>query len=72
MSTIATGLATGKVATPLLAAQAVSKAMQKVGMKTPTAVLLFLTSEFASNSASAVKAAAKLAGCTQVIGCSGD
>jgi small ligand-binding sensory domain FIST len=70
MSKVATGLATGKMATPALAAQAVSRAIEKGNIKTPTAVLLFLTSEFACNPEPAIKAAAKAAGCTQVVGCS--
>ena len=67
---IATGLATGKEATPELAKLAVSRAMEKAGITTPSAVLLFLTSEFAKNPEPAIKAAAKAAACTQVIGCS--
>jgi len=70
MSQVATGLASGHKAQPSLAADAVQAAMQKGGIEHPTAVLLFLTSEFAANPASAIKAAAKTAGCTQVIGCS--
>jgi small ligand-binding sensory domain FIST len=67
---IATGLAMGKEATPELAKLAVSRAMEKAGITTPSAVLLFLTSEFAKDPDPAIKAAAKAAACTQVIGCS--
>ena len=67
---VATGLATGAIAKPELAAQAVQAAMEKIGLKTPSSVLLFLTSEFAVNPQSAIKAAAKAASCTQIIGCS--
>ena len=67
---IATGLATGKEATPELAKLAVSRAMEKAGTTSPSAVLLLLTSEFAKNPEPAIRAAAKTAACTQVIGCS--
>jgi len=70
MKKIATGLASGTKANPSLAEQAVKAAMAKGNIRTPTAVLLFLTSEFAADPASAIQAAAKAAGCTQVIGCS--
>lgn len=70
MKKVATGLASGTKAKPELAAAAVKAAMDKGAIKSPTAVLLFLTSEFAADPASAIKAAAKTAGCTQVIGCS--
>ncbi|MFW5440658.1 MAG: FIST C-terminal domain-containing protein [Methylophilaceae bacterium] len=70
MKKIATGLAYGSIAKPELAAKAVKNAMTKAAIKSPSAVLLFLTSEFASDPQSAIKAAAKAAGCTQVIGCS--
>lgn len=67
---VATGLATGTSAKPELAAQAVKAAMAKANILAPTSVLLFLTSEFAADPQSAIKAAAKAASCTQVIGCS--
>ncbi len=67
---VATGLASGGVAKPELAAQAVERAMKKSGIKSPTAVLLFLSAEFASDPESSIKAAAKAASCTQIIGCS--
>ncbi|MBC7755656.1 MAG: FIST C-terminal domain-containing protein [Bdellovibrio sp.] len=67
---VATGLAIGKSALPALAAQAVTMAMQKAGITQPSSVLLFLTSEFAADPQSAIKAAAKAASCTQIIGCS--
>jgi small ligand-binding sensory domain FIST len=67
---VATGLASGRIATPALAAQAVELAMQKSGIKFPSAVLLFLSAEFATDPESAIKAAAKAASCTQIIGCS--
>jgi len=67
---VATGLASGRKADAALAAQAVEKAMKKSGIKAPSAVLLFLSAEFAADPESAIKAAAKAASCTQVIGCS--
>ena len=67
---VATGLAIGKSALPELAAQAVEKAMEKAEITQPSSVLLFLTSEFAADPQSAIKAAAKAASCTQIIGCS--
>lgn len=70
MRKVATGLASGRIANPELAAQAVRNAIEKAEIKTPTAVLLFLTSEFAAGPESAIKAAAKAASCTQIIGCS--
>lgn len=67
---VATGLAIGDSAKPELAAQAVESAMQKANIHAPSSVLLFLTSEFAADPQSAIKAAARAASCTQVIGCS--
>ena len=67
---VATGLAIGKTASPELAAKAVESAMAKANIHAPSSVLLFLTSEFASDPQSAIKAAAKAASCTQIIGCS--
>lgn len=67
---VATGLAIGKSALPKLAAQAVEMAMEKAEITQPSSVLLFLTSEFAADPQSAIKAAAKAASCTQIIGCS--
>lgn len=67
---VATGLAIGNKALPELAAQAVLAAMEKAQLDSPACVLLFLTSEFASHPQLAIKAAAKAASCTQIIGCS--
>ena len=67
---VATGLATGAVAKPEIAAEAVKRAMAKANIHAPSSVLLFLTSEFASDPQSAIKAAAKATSCTQIIGCS--
>ncbi len=67
---VATGLAIGKTAIADLAAKAVVSAMLKANIHAPSSVLLFLTSEFAADPQSAIKAAAKAASCTQIIGCS--
>ena len=67
---VATGLAIGKTPQAELAAHAVESAMQKANIHAPSSVLLFLTSEFAADPQSAIKAAAKAASCTQIIGCS--
>lgn len=67
---VATGLAMGREPDAGLAAQAVAEAMRAAGIDIASSVLLFLTSEFASDPAPALRAAAKAASCTQVIGCS--
>ena len=53
-----------------LVTQAVASAMKKADISIASSVLLFLTSEFANDPQSAIKAAAKTANCTQIIGCS--
>lgn len=67
---VATSLVLGKLATQKLAADAVANAMEKANITIANSVLLFLTSEFANNPLPAIKAAAKAAKCTQVMGCS--
>jgi small ligand-binding sensory domain FIST len=67
---VATGLGIGHEATPELAAQAVSQAMTRVGAEVAASVFLVLTSEFARDPVPALRAAAKAANCTQIIGCS--
>ena len=67
---VATSLVTGTEASPQLAAQAVTQAMQAADMEAVSSVLLFLTSEFARDPAPALLAAAKAASCIQVMGCS--
>ena len=67
---VATGLAIGTSPSAELAAKAVESAMLKANIHAPSSVLLFLTSEFAADPQSAIKAAAKAASCTQIIGCS--
>ena len=67
---VATGLAIGSEVNPDLAAQAVTQAMQAADISIASSVLLFLTSEFARDPVPALRAAAKAASCTQVMGCS--
>jgi small ligand-binding sensory domain FIST len=67
---VATGISKGINATPQLAQYAVEKALEKAHLTSASNVLLLLTSEFAANPQSAIKAAAKAASTTQVIGCS--
>lgn len=66
---VATGLAQGRYAEPVLAARAVEAAMELAGLAHPSAVLLFLTSDFAADPQAAVTAAARAANCLQVSGC---
>lgn len=70
MIKVATSLITGKQATPALASQAVTNAMQKADISIANSVLIFLSSEFAGNPQPSIKAAAQAAHCTQVMGCS--
>lgn len=70
MIKVATGLATNPVASEYLAHQAVSSAMQKAGLGIASSVLLFLTPDFARDPLPALRAAARAASCTQIIGCS--
>jgi small ligand-binding sensory domain FIST len=67
---VATGLSVDTIASPDLAAQAVTQAMQAADIKIASSVLLLLTSEFARNPTPALRAAAKAASCTQIMGCS--
>jgi len=67
---VASGLAIGREANPNLAAQAVKQAMQAADITIASSVLLFLTSEFARDPVPALRAAAKGASCTQIMGCS--
>src|SRR5688572_8105273 len=67
---VATSLCMGTEASPALAAQAVSQAMEAADISIASSVLLLLTSEFARDPVPALRAAAKAASCTQVMGCS--
>ncbi len=67
---VATGLAKGTQALPALASQAVEQALIKARLQQAHSVFLVLSSEFASHPQSAIRAAAVMAGTTQVFGCS--
>lgn len=67
---IATGLAIGHPASPDLAKQAVTQAMEKAGLEIATSVLLFLTPEFARDPQPTLLAASKASNCTNIVGCS--
>ncbi|MDH3637942.1 MAG: FIST C-terminal domain-containing protein [Gammaproteobacteria bacterium] len=69
-SAVATGLSYGPGYVRHVEA-AVSEALEKAALDHANAVLLFLTPEFASEPAAALRAAARVAGCTQVVGCTG-
>lgn len=66
---VATSLKYGNTASAALAENAVRTAMQKINLNTCNSVLLFLSSEFANDPQPAIKAAARAANCTQVVGC---
>jgi small ligand-binding sensory domain FIST len=68
---VATGLARGARAEPRLAAQAVERALERAGLARANSVLLFLTPHFAPSPETALRAAARAAGCLQVTGCTG-
>ena len=67
---IATGLAMGHPASPDLAKQAVTQAMEKAELEIATSVLLFLTPEFARDPQPTLLAASKASNCTNIVGCS--
>lgn len=67
---VATSIIIGNKASADLAGKAVADAMLKADISIASSVLLLLTSEFAGNPQAAIRAAAKAANCTQVMGCS--
>jgi len=67
---VATSIVLGNEASAELASEAVANAMRKADISIANSVLLLLTSEFAGNPQAAIRAAAKTANCTQVMGCS--
>jgi small ligand-binding sensory domain FIST len=67
---VATSIVLGSKATPALVAEAVSNAMLKADISVASSVFLLLTSEFADDPQPAITAAAKVANCTQIFGCS--
>jgi small ligand-binding sensory domain FIST len=68
---VATGLSHGPRPHPDHAATAVKKALARANLKNAHGVVLFLTPHYAANPDPALRAAARAAGCTQVIGCTG-
>lgn len=68
---VGTGLSHGPLAQPDHAAIAVKKALARAELDQARGVLLFLTPHFANNPEPALRAAARAAGCTQVMGCTG-
>lgn len=68
---IATGLSRGTRTLPEHAAEAVKKALARARLAQANAVLLFLTPDYARHPEPALRAAARAAGCTQVVGCTG-
>ncbi len=67
---VATGLASGSIADPALAARAVAVAMERAGLEVAEAVLLYLSADFARDPRPAIAAAARAGNCLQVAGCS--
>jgi len=63
-----TGLSYGGRAVPEHAARAVARALKRARLTRANAVLLFLTPHYATNPDAALRAAARAAGCVQVIG----
>ena len=66
---VATGLGRGPRAQPELAATAVRKALERARLAHARSVILFLTHHFAADPQPALRAAARAAGCTQIVGC---
>ena len=67
---VATAIVTADKPSATLAAEAVRQAIAKLGASQANSVLLYLSSDFAANPQAAIKAAAKAASTTQVVGCS--
>jgi small ligand-binding sensory domain FIST len=63
-----TGLSYGGRAQSEHAARAVARALKRAGLRRANAVMLFLTPHYALNPEPAIRAAARTAGCLQVIG----
>ena len=68
---VSTGLSYGGRADPAHAARAVTHALERAELTRASAVLLFLTPHYATNPDAALRAAARSAGCLQVIGATG-
>jgi len=65
---ISTGLSYGGRADPAHAARAVARALEQAELTRAHSVILFLTPDYAANPEPAVRAAARTAGCLQVLG----
>ena len=68
-TSVASGLASGEEPTPQLAAQAVHRALERIGSDCAGSILLFLTADFSRNTQAAVTAASRAGHCLQVTGC---
>ncbi len=68
---VATGLSRGTRTHPEHAADAVEKALARADLNHANGVLLFLTPDYARHPEPALRAAARAAGCLQVVGCTG-
>ncbi len=66
---VATGLDRGPQPRAALAVGAVEKALSRAGLASARSVILFLSHHFAKDPQPALKAAARAAGCTQIVGC---
>ncbi|MFC4161355.1 FIST C-terminal domain-containing protein [Chitinimonas lacunae] len=66
---VASGIASGAVATPRLAAEAVERALSRAGLDRAQAVLLFLSADFADDPRPALVAAARAAQTLALTGC---
>lgn len=67
--TVASGIASGPVATPKLAAEAVERALRRARLTRAQAVLLFLSADFADDPRPALIAAARAAQTLALTGC---
>lgn len=66
---VATGLSRGPRPEPELAAIAVRKALARAHLARARSVILFLSHHFAADPHLSLRAAARAAGCTQIVGC---
>jgi len=71
MIPVATGLSYGHANQALHAEIAVQRALAKTTLSQASSVLLFLTPECAREPKASIRSAARVAGCTQIVGCTG-
>lgn len=69
---VATGISYGLGPRPRHAETAVKRALERAGLTHANSVVLFLSPDYAHNPESTIRAAARAAGCTQVVGCTGN